>query len=53
MPSKKPFVEGYFGFMNKDGNVVVEPQFDRVTDFINGTAIVEKDGKVGYMKKIK
>ena len=46
---------GKYGYMDKDGNVVINPQFDRADDFSEGLARVrigdEKTGKWGYIDK--
>ena len=38
-----------YGFIDKSGKVVIEPQFDLVFDFSEGLARVEKDGKWGFI----
>ena len=40
-----------YGFIDKNGKVVIEPQFDNVEDFIEGFWKVEKDGKWGFIDK--
>ena len=40
-----------FGFMDKSGKVVVNPQFDRAFDFSDGLAVVVVGGKMGYIDK--
>jgi len=41
-----------YGFIDKNGKVVIEPQFDNVEDFSEGLEQVKKDGKEGYIDKI-
>lgn len=38
-----------FGYMNKTGDVVIEPLFNAAFDFINGTTLVRKDDQFGYI----
>ena len=40
-----------YGFIDKSGKVVIEPQFDYVRDLIEGLAEVKKDGKWGVIDK--
>ena len=40
-----------YGYIDKSGKVVIEPQFDYVRDFSEGLAVVEKDGKWGVIDK--
>jgi hypothetical protein len=45
-----PIVRAHkYGYMNRMGKVVVEPQYDRAETFAEGLAWVEKDGKGGYI----
>jgi len=37
------------GFINIDGDVVIEPRYDNVSYFSDGLALVEIDGKYGYI----
>jgi|GEM_PF-890447 len=37
------------GFVNRDGEFVIKPQFDHSSMFSEGLAAVGKDGKVGYI----
>jgi len=38
------------GFINREGTIIIEPEFDRVWDFSNGLAGVQKDiGKSGFI----
>ena len=41
-----------WGYIDKSGKVVIEPQFDSADDFSEGLAKVKKDGKRGYIDKI-
>jgi hypothetical protein len=34
-----------YGFIDKDGKVVIEPQFNYINDFSEGLWMVKKDGK--------
>ncbi len=40
---------GKYGFMDIDGNVIIEPHFDRVGYFDEGLALAEIDGKCGFI----
>ena len=40
-----------YGFIDKSGKVVIEPQFDYAEPFSEGLACLEKDGKLGYLDK--
>ena len=40
-----------YGFIDKSGKVVIEPQFDNVSAFSEGLAQVEKDDKWGFIDK--
>lgn len=42
---------GKFGYVDRKGNVVIEPQFDDAKSFSEGLAWAEKDGKTGYIDK--
>ncbi|MEG0456877.1 MAG: WG repeat-containing protein [Oscillospiraceae bacterium] len=48
-----PFINsdnGKYGFLNNEGNVVIEPQFDTVSAFdLNGYSIVSKDDLYGMI----
>ena len=46
--------EELWGFIDKKGNLVIQPQFDYVEDFSNGLAAVKGgiNGKWGYIDKI-
>ncbi|AEH01914.1 WG repeat-containing protein [Lacinutrix sp. 5H-3-7-4] len=41
--------DGKIGFINKNGDWIVEPQFDKVRAFVNGLAPVLKNKKWGYI----
>ena len=53
----RPYSDGYsayyengkWGFLNLDGNVAIEPDYEEVTDFKKGLSIVKKDGKYGVI----
>lgn len=47
--SKKWHEKG--GFIDKQGNIVIEPVFDRVSSFRNGLAWVDIDDKRGYIDR--
>ena len=40
-----------YGFIDKSGKVVIEPQFDDAGAFSEGFACVEKDDKWGFIDK--
>ena len=40
-----------YGFIDKNGKVVIELQFDNAGAFSEGLAEVEKDGKWGFIDK--
>ena len=40
-----------WGFMNRTGKVIIEPQFDAVNDFFRGRAAALKNGKWGYINE--
>lgn len=42
---------GKYGYVDRKGNVVIEPQFDDARSFSEGLAWAEKDGKTGYIDK--
>ena len=44
-------VGGKYGYIDKDGNMVIEPQFDGADGFENGLARVLIDGKHGFIDK--
>lgn len=44
---------GKWGFLDKSGNMVIEPTYQAASDFVNGTAIVEKDSKFGVIKMVE
>ncbi len=42
---------GKYGFVDMDGNVIIEPQYDDVTPFNNSTALVLLDDKISIIDK--
>lgn len=44
-------VEGNYGFIDKNGTVIVNPQFKDAEDFSEGLAAVEDNGNWGYIDK--
>ena len=44
-------LKGAFGFIDKKGNIAIEPQFDLVGAFKNGKAKVWKKGRAYYIDK--
>ncbi|WP_164108019.1 MULTISPECIES: WG repeat-containing protein [Sphingobacterium] len=44
-------LKGAFGFIDKKGNIVIEPQFDLVSYFKNGRCKVWKNGREYYIDK--
>ncbi|MDO4700882.1 MAG: WG repeat-containing protein [Moraxella sp.] len=42
---------GKYGFVNKDGKVIIPLQYDGASDFSEGVAAVKKNGKYGYIDK--
>ena len=42
---------GKWGFINTDGEVVIEPQYEKAGSFSNGLAAVCKDGKWGFINQ--
>lgn len=42
---------GLYGYMNTDGNLEINYQYDFADDFSEGLAVVEKDGKYGFIDK--
>ena len=42
---------GKYGYMDKNGKMVIEPQFEEGFEFHEGIAIVKKDGKYGFIDK--
>lgn len=43
--------KGLFGFVDKNGNEIIAPQFNGASDFNNGVAKVKKSNKFGYIDK--
>jgi WG containing repeat len=42
-------IEEKWGFVNQEGEIVVEPQYDEAFHFSEGLAAVKKDGKFGFI----
>lgn len=40
-----------WGYINKSGEWLIQPQFDKVYDFKNGFAIIENKGQMGFINK--
>ena len=47
---KKRDENGKWGFVDEDGNWVIEPKFVEAFDFHEGFSMVKIDGKWGYIK---
>ena len=47
---RKKADNGKYGYVDEDGNWVIEPKFDHAWDFDNGIAKVKLDDKYGYIK---
>ena len=43
--------DGKWGFIDKNGKVVIEPQYDFAEPFSEGLGKVKKDGKWGFIDK--
>lgn len=43
--------KGKWGYRDRKGNVVIQPEYDDAFEFCEGLACVEKDGKLGYIDK--
>lgn len=41
--------EGLWGIIDAQGNIVAEPQYERLDDFANGNLLAVKDGKYGVI----
>jgi len=40
-----------FGFVDRTGDPVIKPQFDRAADFSDGMALVKSNGKYGFVNQ--
>jgi hypothetical protein len=49
--ASKPELPGLVGFMNKDGNWIIEPKYEAAGDFKNGICRVRINGKWGAIDK--
>ena len=46
------FVNGKWGYIDKEGNMIIEPKFDGGFEFSDGLAeFISQDGKYGYINK--
>ncbi|NLE30363.1 MAG: WG repeat-containing protein [Phycisphaerae bacterium] len=50
-PVKVGGITGKWGFIDKQGNLVINPRYESVGEFSNGLAAVEVDGRWGYIDK--
>lgn len=48
---KKDWIQGKYGFVDKRGTWVIEPQFTHTRPFRGGLAYVSKDGEMAYIDK--
>jgi len=46
-------VRGKFGYIDRNGNFVIEPQFDAADSFSEGLALVLIDKKPVYIRLVK
>lgn len=44
-------VDNKWGYINKEGNIVIIPQFENAGDFSEGLAAIVINGKLGYINK--
>lgn len=44
-------IDGLFGFIDTNGNIVVEPQYSDAYSFSEGYAVIDRDGLWGYIDK--
>lgn len=44
-------VDGYYGYMDRTGKIVIQPQFGEAGDFYEGLAKVNKNMKWGFIDK--
>lgn len=42
---------GLYGYMDLDGNIVIEPQYTSAETFVHGLALVKKDDKLFYINE--
>ena len=45
------YIDGKYGYTDKEGKIVIEPQYDGAGTFSEGLAKVEINGKYGYINK--
>lgn len=43
--------DGLYGFINKDGEIVIEPTYDSPNYFYNGVTVIQKDGLFGMIDR--
>lgn len=43
--------DGKWGFMDKEGKIMIEPQYEDARSFCNGYAAVKQNGKWGFINK--
>jgi len=41
----------HWGFINKEGEVVIEPAYDEISEFNEGLCAVKQEGKWGYINR--
>jgi hypothetical protein len=41
--------DGKYGFTDRDGGWVIQPEYDILYEFSEGCAAARKDGKLGYI----
>jgi hypothetical protein len=44
--------DGKFGFVDKNGKVVISPRYEEVMPFVRGISAVKRDGKWGFVDKM-
>src|SRR5699024_6864128 len=45
------YMLGAGGYINKEGNIAIKPQFEEVYSFQEGLALVKSNGQYGYISK--
>ena len=46
-----PILGSKFGYIDKNGHLIIPPQFDRCYEYTDGLATVEIEGKYGFIDK--